>query len=444
MADMNLYDAAVQISELLETNRAVFLKTEPEVPDHTENAPFKIIICGNEQRVEFEVESKDVMPLVAQFDATLFNKECVDRLYVYNFKSFATYFHAQCPHKFVLPSPQQVFIDLKVVENFLGIRGKKSPENLVEAVNRTKHAVEHKTWQLVYKAVHLPLSLKVLPVIETTALLNEDAKRSEYPYYEIEGQINGRMNCLKKFAKSYLPHNMGPDVKRALKPKGYGNRFLYADFRHCEVTVLQWLSGDPQLKEILDSGDDLHRRIYEILTNDKCDTDTKRNMSKLIFLPVMYGCGASRLGELIGVPETVAKELINRIKMAFPVAWRWMMDVQEAAKKGPVLDRLGRPRTFEENKSYLARDFVVQGVAATVCQEKLIELQFALNSERAYIAFTVHDGFGLVCKIEAARETYLKVKEILEGESRLCPGLRMKVEVKFGAKLDKMKVLWKD
>ncbi len=440
---MDLEEVACRLSDLLQTNRAVFLRTEPEALDHTAGTPFKCVIGGTDQQIEFEVGPKDMMSLVGQFDHTLFDKDRVDRLYVWNFKSFATYFHAFNPDKFVQPAKEQVFIDLKPIENFLGIR-KNRPENLLEAVNRTKLALQHKGWQSVYKAVHLPLSLRVLPSIETTPLLNEEAKRPEFPFYEIEGQTNGRMNCYNKFAKCYLPHNMGPNVRRALKPKGYKMRFLCADYRHCEVTVLQWLSKDEKLRELLDSGQDLHAAIYQTITGDNCDSEAKRDMSKLIFLPVMYGCGAATLAKRLAVSEPVAKELIHRLKASFPTAWAWMYQRQELAKAGPVLDFFGRPRSFPEDQTYLARNFSVQGVAATVCQEKLIELYKSLDGIDAYIVFSVHDGYGLACTVSAAQATYRKVKDILEAESQLCPGLKMKAKLTFGVKLDAMKELWRN
>jgi DNA polymerase I-like protein with 3'-5' exonuclease and polymerase domains len=140
----------------------------------------------------------------------------------------------------------------------------------------------------------------------------------------------------------------------------------------------------------------------------------------------------------------VAGELLGRIKARFPTAYEWMRQRQEAAKVGPVEDYFGRPRAFEEGKAYLARNFSVQGVAATVCQEHLIELDKALPPEVGQVAYTVHDGFGLTVSVPKAREAYRLTKGVLEAESRLCPGLRMNVEIKFGAKLDAMKVLWKD
>ena len=441
---MNLYDQAWQLTDLLEGTDMVYLRCEPEVPDFTVRASFKIIVCrtmtpNQTRKVELKATPDNISNIIALCDETIFNKEHVKRLFVWGLKSLCTYFHAFNP-KFV--TPDNNIIDLKVIEGFLGVR-KNRPENLVEALNRTKIAVQFKDWQEVYKLIHQPLSLRVLPSIETTPLLNDRSRKCEYPYYEIEGQINGRMNCLKKYANSYLPHNMGPDVRAELKPQGYALRFCTADFRHCEVNVLQWLSGDEILKEILDSGGDLHRRIYEIVTGNTCDTDKKRALSKKMFLPVMYGCGPKGLATNLDVSESVGAELCRRIYHSFPTATHWMQERQEEAKKGVVFDYFGRPRKFQEGKAYLFRNTSVQAVAATVCQEKLIELWKSLDGV-ARLAFSVHDGYGIVCEIPNAKQTYKIVKESLEAESNLCEGLKMKVEVKFGSRLSNMKVLWKD
>lgn len=437
---MSVQEAAWQIAELLEGADSAFIRTEPEVPDFTVSRPFRVIISGLRQKVELEVSPNNIRSIIGLFDATIFNKEVLGRLYAWNLKSLSTYFHYFVP-RFVIPT--NTLVDLKLLESFLGIR-KNRPENLVEAINRTKIAARHKHWQRLYKPLHLPLSLRVLPSIETTPLLNDEARRPEYPYYEVEGQTNGRMNCMKKFATSYLPHNLGPDTRKVLKPKGYNMRFLSADYRHCEVTVLQWLTGDEKLKEILESGADLHRKIYEVVTKDPCDTDKKRDLSKLMFLPVMFGCGPTTLASILKVGEGTGKELHDRIRSNFSTAMNWMLEIQKRASVGPVEDYFGRCRKFAEGESYKARNFCVQGVAATACQEKLVELYKALNGESAYIAFSVHDGYCVVCSTDKARQTYQITKDVLESESKFCPGLKMKVQIKFGARLDQMKELWRD
>lgn len=436
---MAIQEIAETICDFCEGNRSIFLKLEPEVPDFTTAANFKIKLFGKNKTLEIPIDSRNLTNIIAIFDVTIFDKNKVDRLFVWNIKPLASYFCFISNKNF---SPTTNLMDLKIIEGFLGIK-KNAPENFHECIDRVKIIVQNKNWQNLYKTIHIPLALRVLPNIETHPLLNEELRRCEFPYYEIEGQINGRMNCLRKYARSYLPHNMGPDVKKILKPKGYGFRFVCSDFRHCEVTVLQWLSSDNELKKILDSGADLHQQIYEVVTSDPCDTENKRKLSKKMFLPVMYGCGPSGLSQNLGIAEGIASELIGRIRKSFSTAWEWMQTKQEQAKKGLIEDFFGRPRHFEEKQSYLARNFSVQGVAATACQEKLILLYNELNKDKAHIVFSVHDGFGLVCQTKAAHETFKLIKQVCESDSTLCPGLKMKAEVKFGAKLDNMKVLWK-
>ena len=435
---MEIHELSSHLSDILRNSKSVFLKTEPEVLDFTDPAPRKIHISSPNGRIEFEVNPQNIMPLMGLFGATIFDPERINSLYCWNIKSLISYVRHHIS-KFLIP--KNSIIDLKPIEGFLGIR-LESPKNYQEALDRIRLASRRGGWLQVYKSIHQPLFLKVLPAIETTALLNEQTRRPEYPCYEIEGQTNGRLNCRKAFSRCYLPQTMGPDVRRIMKPQGYDLRFAAADFRHCEVTVLQWLSNDERLLQILVSGEDLHRRIYEIVTEDKCDTEAKRDMSKKMFLPVMYGCGPRGLASNLKIPEGTARELIKRIRIHFLTAWNWMMEIQQQAKKSVVTDHFGRPRIFEKEKSYLARNFVVQAPAATICQEKLIQLYNAID-DGTKIAYSVHDGYALVTPVKKAKATYETIKKTLESESVLCPGLQMKVEVKFGVRLDKMKVLWK-
>jgi hypothetical protein len=439
---MTFAELAQQVAELISGSRSVYMRTDPEYPDFTAKSEFKISISNLRNRVEVQISPKNVVQIIALFDATIFDKEQIAHLYTWNFKALATYFRAFCESsKFV--TPINSLIDLKTIEGFLGIK-KTAPENLVEAINRTKVATQIKGWQQTYKNIHLPLLLRVLPTIETTGLLNERTRKAQYPCYEIEGQINGRMNCQDKYASCYLPHTMGADIKGVLKPEGHGWRFISADFRYCEVVVLQWLSKDETLKQILDSGEDLHSKIYEIVTEDKCDTANKRALSKRMFLPVMYGCGPKTLGTNLGVGEAMGQELFKRIQVRFPTALAWLHARQGEAKHGVVYDYFGRPRQFAEGESYKARNFHVQAVAATFCQEKLIDLWRVVDGDNLRLVFSVHDGYGLICQLSVVKQAYRTVKDTLETESKFCPGLKLSVEIKFGARLDNMKVFWKD
>jgi DNA polymerase I-like protein with 3'-5' exonuclease and polymerase domains len=164
-----------------------------------------------------------------------------------------------------------------------------------------------------------------------------------------------------------------------------------------------------------------------------------------MFLPVVYGFGVTSLAKHLSVSEELALQLKERIYTEFSTAINWVLDKQQIAKEGKaVKDYFGRVRQYSPAEAYLARNLVVQGPAATFCQEKMIDLWKSLNGTEAFLAFSVHDGFCAITTVNSAKTTYETMKNALEAESKLCPGLKMKVEIKFGIRLDEMRTLWKN
>lgn len=437
---MNLCDKTIVLADMLQSSRVLFVRSEPEVPDFTTGSAFKVHVFSANSSVFFEVSPDNASTVAGIFDETIFNKDFVDRVYFWDLKSFCSFFRF-CTKSFI--TPKNLVLDLKPIELFLGMI-KNAPTSFVEVLNRVSVVAKNKDWMNIYKSIHLPLSLKTLPSVETTPLLNTISRQSEHPYYEIEGQTNGRLNCSNKFSKCYLPHTMSSTTKENMKPKGYGLIFATADFRFCEVVVLQWLTGDKKLKELLDSGQDLHSQIYEIITQTPCDTDAKRSTSKKMFLPVVYGFGAAGLSKFLGFENpNVGQEIKRRIETVFHESLNWINEKQEIVKStGLIKDYFGRPRKYSPEESYLCRNFVVQSVAATVCQEKMIELNANLLEIDAKLAFSVHDGYCIVGPSLKGKQIYEITKDTLESESKLCSGLKMRVEIKFGSNLNQMKILW--
>lgn len=435
---MDILEASGLLEEMLEKTKAVYVRTDPEVLDFTSTSPGKVIISGGQKKVDLEINNENARELAGFLDNTIFNKEHITTIVAWDCKSLFTYLKHFVPKAI---EPTANIIDLHVIENFLGIQ-KKQPENLSESLDRAKAVHAFSSWKKPYKDLLLPLMLKVLPALENVPLLDEQDRVTKYAHYEIEGQTNGRLRCSKRFSKGYVPHTLGLEQKQVLKPSGYGKIFLASDIKHCEVSVLQWLSGDDRLGEIIRSGNDLYREIYKIITRDDCTTDNKRKLGKEIFLKVIYGIGSNGLAEELKVDVELAKELINRTYHGFPIATGWIKAKQNEAKlQGTIEDYFGRPRTFKPENSYLARNFVVQGVAATICLEKLCELHEAIQSLESVLCFSIHDGYGFVCPVAQANETYKRINVVMKEPSKLCPGLFLKAETKFGKKLDAMKVI---
>jgi DNA polymerase I-like protein with 3'-5' exonuclease and polymerase domains len=182
-----------------------------------------------------------------------------------------------------------------------------------------------------------------------------------------------------------------------LKPRGYNLGFICPDVKYCEIAVLQWLSGDSKLKKLLESDEDLYSGIFTLVTDLECNTPDKRRVGKEAFLMVVYGAGKTAVANKLGISEGLAKSLVSRIYEAFPEAMNWIKGaVAEAEASGTIRDYFGRPRTFTAETAYGARNFVVQGVAATVCLEILVELYKLFEGTSTNLCFSIHDGYGIV------------------------------------------------
>lgn len=426
----DFYETAIQLQEILADQMLLLL--EPEVIDFTSKTSGKVIIEGR-GRVEFEINPQNAHVVAGLLQSTVFDKEKVKILYGYNIKPLFSYL------KFFLKtdfSSMVSLVDIKVIESFLN-QSTKRPQSINEVIIRARQLAENKVWGKLYKQIHLPLITKVLPAIETTPLLDMEDKCSKHPYYEIEGQINGRLNSLKKYRRSYLPHTLSSEIE--LKPIGY-DVFVQADFKACEVVVLQWLSKDEVLKEVIASGQDVYKLIFKIITGKDCLTSQQRTFCKKVFLPVMYGLGSKGLSKQLKIEERTAEALVNCIHKKFSVATQWMQKQQQLAKEqGHTVDIFGRPRTYKDGEFYLARNFAVQGVAATICQEKVIQLYNALKSTKAKLCFVVHDAVMISCPEDRVFETSQLIQAVLEKASDICPDLIMKAEIKYGKSLSEMK-----
>jgi len=428
-------EASLLLADMFDRQRPVYLYTEPEVLDFTSTDVGKVILAGGKHRIEFDIDPDEIKLVLGSLGVSAFDKDCASSLVTWNLKSLLSYAKY---HTGTVPEITAPILDLQVIENFLGVSQAK-PSSISEAINRLKTASECKSWKPLYRKLHLPLIVETLPALETFPLLNSADRNACHAHYEVEGQQNGRLKCAKRFERNYLAHTMGPDQKASLKPRGYQLSFMVADISNCEVTVLQWLSGDKQLKAIMESGKDLYREIYRIVTNDVCDSDNKRKMAQNMFLAVIYGSMSKGLAETLNVSEGVAKELRKRILHSFPTCMEWLQDQQDAAKDGVITDYFGRPRNFQD-APYRARNFVVQGVAATACLEKLVDLHRKLEKSPTQLCFTVHDGYGLVVPEDRIFETAKAVRSVLEAPSGVCPDLTMRVKIETGATLDKMAI----
>ena len=404
-----------------------YIYTNPVVLDFTQSKPNQLIICNTTKKLELLLNRVNTTWIDLLLDKTILNQNKV--LIAWDIKSWISFVRNNSKK---LICYKRGLVDLKTLENYYGIFG-APPQDLKEAMKRFS-SLPNDQWKS-YQDHHLDLQTEVLPAMETYPLLDIEEKTTKYAHYELEGESNGRLKCEGIFKNSYNPHLMSDDVKKRLKPQGYDNIFLYADYNHCEVATLAWISKDPNLSQCLSESDDFYSLLWEIVVGGKTD-EVLRQKSKWMFLPTIYGCGVKKLAEKLEMSFDDTKAIVGNLQKLFPVAFRYLQDAQKMAESdGVVTDVLGKFRKFND-KFYLARNFVVQSPAASFCLEHLRMLYHRIKDlQLLKLAFNIRDGYGLVVHEAELPKAMGIVKEVLERESEILPGLKMKTSIQYGSDL---------
>ncbi len=431
---MNVIQVAVALSEMLKAGRTVFMALQPEVADYTANKFPTLVVFGTNKTAAIPLDPTHIKSIVGILQGSVLGPDVT--VIGWNFKNILSHigFLTRKPFK-----PDCTLFDLKLLEAYLGDRG-TAPATFLEAVKRLKVVVGDRAWGAtneVYKKVHLPLTMTVVPGMETHGLLDEKTRKYVYPYYEIEGQKSGRMKCLEPFADVYNPHVIGPDDKERLLPRHRDEVFMYFDFHNMELAMVQWLSGDEKLKEMMEAGD-VYANIYKAIKGT-----ADRTAGKNLFLPVIYGESPERLAKEWEISPEDALYHVRALESMFRTAFDW---VGRECENGEANDHFGRRRKFADEEPYKVRNqvrnFYVQSPGSLVCLEKLIRLDSVLSGV-ARIVCHVHDGYIVAAKKDTWRDAYRLSVDALEGPSEWCPGLKLSVGCQAGRKLNEMSVLKK-
>lgn len=338
----------------------------------------------------------------------------------------------------ILPECSATIYDLSLMCSYFSLDANK-PESFIAAVRLLKEVTaypEWKTFSNFYFGVYGPLFSKVLPEIETNCVVDNAARKCVYPTYVLEGQVNGRLKTAIHGDASYNPHSLGSSQKQNLRPSDYDDIFVYFDYKNMEVAVLQWLSGDEMLGDILGLSGDIYKEIWSKITGSSA-SDAHRSICKNTFLPVIFGQGKSSLSGKLGISEENANKLIHRLVSSFPVAFDWVSS-QSADGNNMAIDVFGRRRFFADRELYKIRNFCIQSPSSMVCLRKLVLLHDALH-DKASISFHIHDGYCVICKKSQLNSVYDIATSVLEEEDSLFPGLRLKTSCSYGHSLNDMK-----
>ncbi len=193
---------------------------------------------------------------------------------------------------------------------------------------------------------------------------------------------------------------------RACFTAGPGRKLISADYSQVELRVLAHYSQDPTLLAAFRSGEDIHTRTAALL-HDKALAEVgpdERRKAKTINFGLIYGMGARKLGQDLGIPMAEAKMFIERYFARFAGIKAFFDGVEaEARRDGYVTTLSGRRRPLPDMRSQSGQaralaerqavNTLIQGSAADLIKYAMLAVHGdpLLRAMGARLLLQIHD-----------------------------------------------------
>ena len=220
---------------------------------------------------------------------------------------------------------------------------------------------------------------------------------------------------------------LGREIRKAFIPDE-GEMFLSADYSQIELRIMAHLSGDENMIEAFNSGNDIHAataaKIFKVPIPEV--TSDMRRKAKTANFGIIYGISTFGLAERLNMSRSEAKELIDGYFATYPDVKKYMDDSIRLAKENGFVETIyGRKRFLADINSqnsvvrgYAERNAInapIQGSAADIIKIAMVRIQQRIEHEnlKSKMTMQVHDELNFtVPKAEVEKMKELVVSEM--------------------------------
>lgn len=340
--------------------------------------------------------------------------------------------------EFNIKSTQQLG---EILFNHLGLKGGKktktgySTNEAVLTSLKDEHEIIPKI--LEYRTVQKILSTYATPLFK---LAKEDKNSRVYTSFLQTGTSTGRLSSKNPNLQNIpVRSKLGRNIREAFVAKE-GYKLLSIDYSQIELRLLAHFSKDSALMEAFQNGLDIHMATAIKLFGEE-NAKSKRNFAKSINFGLLYGMGAKKLSDELGISSSEAKEIIQNYFSSFPTVKSFLSKIQDDVKKqGFVETILKRRRIFDYEhangmqKSAFMRESintVFQGSAADLIKLSMLEIERYIkdNSIDGAMLLQIHDELIFEIKEEIIQDIAPKFKYIMENIIKLNIPLECSVSI---------------
>jgi len=256
-----------------------------------------------------------------------------------------------------------------------------------------------------------------------------------HPSFHLHRTATGRMSSSDPNLQN-IPRDSSV---RSLFVAPEGQTLLVADYDQIELRVMAMFSQDKELLNVFNNDIDIHTGAAALLFKKPVEevTSEERQIGKGVNFLTAYGGGAGKLARTTGIPFEQAQEMIQEYYRQFSGLTAWKQKVvAEGRRLGYVTTLSGRRRRLpdlvsadSEARSRAERqavNAVVQGSAADICKQAMVDIHYLLRDSNAKMLVQVHDELIVAvpdCELSDMVEPFLTAM----GNGRVINGVPLKV-----------------
>jgi len=213
-----------------------------------------------------------------------------------------------------------------------------------------------------------------------------------------------------------------------------GYSFVGIDYSQIELRLLAHYSEDKELLDAFNNDLDIHTQTAIKLFGED-EAKSKRGIAKSINFGLLYGMGARKLSQTLGISQAEAKGYIQSYFSAFSTVKSYLTSISDSAKElGYVDTLLGRRRYFDWKNAngmqipMYEREAVntrFQGSASDLIKLSMLKIQNEILDEDSKMLLQIHDELIFEVREDYAEKFAQKAATVMKN----IYDLKVKLEV---------------
>lgn len=241
----------------------------------------------------------------------------------------------------------------------------------------------------------------------------------------------GRMSSSRPNLQN-LPKRAGREVRRPIVARP-GYSLVVSDYDGIEARLLAYYMNDENYRRMFREGLDphawmaaqIHGGTMEDFAKDG-PNDALRSAAKNTLFAITYGAGAPRVADMNKIDKAEAKELISKIKNSLPKYRRLMGRIRKKVTvSGHVTTVYGRTQMIDKKKAYVGLNALIQGSAADIMKQGLVNADAAVAEFGARPLMVVHDEIVTEAPTEYAEQVLVAQNRAMEAAFESDPPLEV-------------------